>query len=253
LQENLAAMKVIGIILVRSNSKRLPEKCFLSFGKFTVLEHIIRRCIYYKIKPIICTSASKQDNQIIKLAKKLNVLYFRGSEKNKILRINDCCQKFNIKYFHTIDADDPFFCGITVKKSIDRLKNGNFDIIEPTLSSSKGSALVGYSVKSSAFYFLSKTISKNVNTEMMWSFFKKIKSLRIERLKETYPVIKARLTLDYYEDYIFLETVRLLLGNFASRFSIYRLLKNNPQLSKINMFRNTQWRKNQKKIIAQKK
>jgi spore coat polysaccharide biosynthesis protein SpsF len=243
-------MKNIGIILVRSNSKRLPMKCFLSFGKFTILEHIIKRCIYYKIKPIICTSISKQDNQIVKVAKKLDVLYFRGSEKNKILRISDCCQKFNIRYFHTIDADDPFFCGIAVKRSILKLKNSNFDIIEPTLSSSKGSGLVGYSARSSVFHFLSEEISKNSDTEMMWGFFKKIKGLKIQRLKESYPVIKARLTLDYYEDYIFLETLRLLLGNFASRFSIYKLLEKNPTLIKINMFRNDQWSKNQKKKIA---
>ena len=244
-------MKNTGIILVRSNSKRLPKKCFLSFGKFTVLEHIIRRCFYYKINPIICTSVSKQDNAIVKLARRLNVLYFRGSEKNKILRISDCCKKFNIKFFHTIDADDPFFCGIAVNKSMKQLKNYNFDIIEPTLSSSKGSALVGYSVRSSIFHLLSKKIKKNSNTEMMWGFFKKIKKIKIKRLKELNPVIDARLTLDYYEDYIFLETLRLLLGNFASRCSMFRLLKKNPQLSKINMFRNLQWSKNQKKIVAQ--
>jgi spore coat polysaccharide biosynthesis protein SpsF (cytidylyltransferase family) len=244
-------MRHVGIILVRSDSKRLPEKCFLSFGKFTVLEHIIRRCFYYKINPIICTTTSKQDNKIAKLARRLNISHFRGSKKNKILRISACCKKFNIKFFHTIDADDPFFCGIAVKKSIKQLKNNNFDIIEPTFSSSKGSALVGYSVRSSIFHLLSKKIKKNTNTEMMWGFFKKIKKLKIKRLKEQRPVINARLTLDYYEDYIFLETLRLLLGNFASRLSIFKLLKNNPQLSKINMFRNAQWRKNQKNIIAQ--
>jgi spore coat polysaccharide biosynthesis protein SpsF (cytidylyltransferase family) len=244
-------MENTGIILVRSNSKRLPKKCFLSFGKFTVLEHVIRRCIYYKINPIICTTVSKQDNRIVKLAKKLNILYCRGSEKNKILRISNCCKKFNIKYFHTIDADDPFFCGKAVKKSMKKLIRGNFDIIEPTISSSKGSGLVGYSVKSLIFHLLSKKINKNTNTEMMWGFFKKIRGLKIERLKELHPVVKARLTLDYYEDYIFLETLRLLLGNFASRLSIFRLLKKNPQISKINMFRSSQWSKSQKKKISQ--
>ena len=67
-------MKYIGIILVRSNSKRLPKKCFLSFGKFTVLEHIVRRCFHYKIKPIICTTVARNDNEIIILARNLRFL-----------------------------------------------------------------------------------------------------------------------------------------------------------------------------------
>jgi spore coat polysaccharide biosynthesis protein SpsF (cytidylyltransferase family) len=243
-------MKYIGIILVRSNSKRLPKKCFLSFGKYTVLEHIVRRCLHYKITPIICTSVAQNDNEIIKLAKKLKIYYFRGSENNKILRISDCCKKFNINFFHTIDADDPFFCGVAVKKSLNEIKKNNLDIIEPTESSSAGSGLVGYSVKSSIFHLISKKIDKNTNTEMMWGFFKKINNLKIKRLKELPFAIKARLTLDYHEDYIFLETIRLLLGNFTTRKSIFYLLKKNYDLTKINMFRNKQWSKNQKKIIA---
>ena len=85
---------------------------------------------------------------------------------------------------------------------------------------------------------------------MMWGFFKKINNLEIKRLKELPFAIKARLTLDYHEDYIFLETIRLLLGNFATRKSISNLIKKNSDIVKINMFRNSQWIKNQKKIIA---
>ena len=66
----------IGIILVRSGSTRLNNKCFLKFGKVNVIEHIILRCKFYKIKPVICTSILKNDNKIIFLQKsiKLNIL-----------------------------------------------------------------------------------------------------------------------------------------------------------------------------------
>ena len=55
------------------------------------------------------------------------------------------------------------------------------------------------------------------------------------------------MTLDYYEDYIFLSVVRKLLGNNASRKNIYNLLKKMPEISKINFFRNSEWRINQEK------
>ena len=38
-----------GMITVRSQSTRLPKKCFLPFGDGNVLEHIIRRAKHFNI------------------------------------------------------------------------------------------------------------------------------------------------------------------------------------------------------------
>ena len=101
--------KIYGLISVRSNSKRLRKKCFLDFGGVNLLEHIILRCKYGGITPIVCTSNKDIDKKVIKVAKKLKVKFFKGPEKNKLLRWYLCCKKFKIKRFHTVDADDPFF------------------------------------------------------------------------------------------------------------------------------------------------
>jgi|TARA_B110000305_G_scaffold221175_1_gene263638 spore coat polysaccharide biosynthesis protein SpsF len=239
--------KIIGIILVRSDSKRLPNKCFLDFGEVTILHHIIKRCLHYKITPIICTTLLKSDDKVVNLAKRLNILYYRGSTKNKILRISNCCKKFKLEMFHTIDADDPFFCGKEIRRSIQYLNSLSLDIVRPTLVSSKGSALVGYSAKSNIFHKLSQKIYENTNTEMMWNFFKKLKNIKIKTLSKSKFDCNARLTLDYPEDYIFLESIRLILGNLTSRKNICNLLKKNPNLVKINYFRNIQWKNNQNK------
>ena len=54
------------------------------------------------------------------------------------------------------------------------------------------------------------------------------------------------MTLDYHEDYVLLEAVRLLAGNLASRAEIARLLARNPDLGRINAFRSAEWAANQK-------
>ena len=239
--------KIVGIILVRSNSKRLPNKCFLSFGKKNILEHIINRCKYYKISPIVCTSSLKEDNKISEISKRLNVPCYRGSLKNKILRLSNCCKKFKIEKFHTIDADDPFFCGREVKRSMKTLNSLFLDIVQPTKVSSRGSGLVGYSFRSSIIHELSKKIKKNNDTEIMWNFFYKIKGLKIKTLSKSKFDCNVRLTLDYPEDYIFLESLRLILGNLTSRKNICNLLKKNPDLIKINKFRSKEWAINQNK------
>ena len=57
-------MKYICFITVRSLSTRLKNKCFLDFGGVKVLEHIILRCIYGGLIPIVCTSENKADKKI---------------------------------------------------------------------------------------------------------------------------------------------------------------------------------------------
>ena len=57
--------------------------------------------------------------------------------------------------------------------------------------------------------------------------------------------ISARMTLDYHEDYIFLEAIRLILGNMASQEEIYQMLVNNTDLLSINSFRTEDWKNNQ--------
>ncbi len=46
--------------------------------------------------------------------------------------------------------------------------------------------------------------------------------------------------------YIMLNKIRSLVGNLASREQIHEILLNNPEISKINNFRNSQWLNNQR-------
>ena len=57
-----------GIITVRTKSKRLPNKCLKKFGKKTVIDHVIDRCIYYSIEPIVCTTTNTEDDYLLEVA-----------------------------------------------------------------------------------------------------------------------------------------------------------------------------------------
>jgi|TARA_B110000261_G_C12991094_1_gene320312 spore coat polysaccharide biosynthesis protein SpsF len=241
-----------GFITVRTSSSRLPNKCFLPFGeKCNVLEHIIRRTKYYNIDPIICTSTDPSDDPIEKLAIKEGVKYFRGSLINKLQRWADCATEFNLEAFHTVDADDPFFDGDEIRRSFNLLLTENLDLVSPTIESSAGNASVGYSIKTDTVTRSLKGLESNTDTEMMWFYLDKLENLK----KKVLPSIsnnnlKLRLTLDYVEDYWLLESTRRLVGNLASREDIETLFLKNPDLYKINWFRNTEWKlaQNSKKI-----
>ena len=64
-----------------------------------------------------------------------------------------------------------------------------------------------------------------------------------------YQLKKIRLTLDYIEDYNILTLIRKNLGNYASRERINKFLKKNQRIININYFRNSDWKKKQKKQL----
>jgi len=245
--------QINGFITVRSSSSRLAKKCFLDFLGISVLEHIILRCKFGGINPIICTTINKEDDKIIETAKKLNIRFFRGPENNKILRWMLCCNKFKIKKFHTIDADDLFFDWNAVKESMKNLHINRKDIILPSLVSRSGGASEGYSISieclEKIFLLYPFLKGNNCNTELIEPFLK-TKEFKIETFKGmSYEIKKARLTLDYQEDYKFFQRVGMYNGNFNNRKNINFFLKKNSNLLRINFYKNLAWEKKQNQFI----
>ena len=235
-------VKVTGFITVRTSSTRLPKKCLLPFGESTVLNHIIRRAVSYDIEPIVCTSTSKEDDVIEEIANKEGVKCYRGSLDNKLQRWLDCAIHYDVDMFHTIDADDPFFDGDEMKSSMRMLQEEKLDMVEPTETSSAGSASVGYSLTTDIVKKTCNGLDKDTDTEMMWYYMEKVPDLKTKILPVTREnITKMRLTLDYEEDYWLLESVRRILGNLASRDEVEKLFLSNPDMYKINWFRNEEW------------
>jgi spore coat polysaccharide biosynthesis protein SpsF len=240
----MSFVKIPGIITVRTSSNRLPQKCLLPFGEINIIEHIIKRAKFYNIEPIICTSSDQSDDIIELIAINQGVKYFRGSLNNKLKRWFDCAKFFNLEYFHTVDADDPFFDGELMHLSISKLLELNCDIVNPTQSSSAGAASVGYSLKTSIIEKALIGTSDKTDTEMMWFYIDKVKGVNKYTLEEPEELSKLnlRLTLDYQEDYWLLSSIQRILGNLATRDEILNLFNNNPDFTLINWFRNIEWK-----------
>ena len=235
-------MNVSGFITVRTTSSRLPQKCLLPFGEWNVIEHIIHRTKYFQLDPIICTSTDPSDDILEEIAQNEGVKVFRGSMINKLKRWYDCCKHFNIDTFHTVDADDPFFDGNLMKQSMMLLEEG-YDVVCPTESSSAGNASVGYSLTKEIIRKALELVDEDADTEMMWHYIDKVKGHKKIVLPDIDPNRPlARLTLDYEEDYWLLHTVQRVVGSLADRGSVDKLFLDNPDLYKVNWFRNLEWK-----------
>ena len=237
-------MEIPALITVRTSSTRLPKKCLLPFGDGNVLEHVIRRAKHFRLSPIICTTNESADDVLEQIAFKEDVPCFRGSVTHKLKRWLDCCNAFALTSFHSVDADDPFFDGELVKKSMQILIKG-FDVVAPTVSSSNGGASVGYSLTKDIISRACE-ITESDDTEMMWYYLEKVPGLKKTTLpEESDHSIRVRLTLDYEEDYWLARSVQRILGSLAPRREIDRLFRRNPDLYRLNWFRNSEWRSRQ--------
>ena len=120
-------------------------------------------------------------------------------------------------------------------------------MVVPTQTSSSGGAIMGYSLARNIVNEAVSLTKTNEDTEMMWYWLDKVKGVKKITLPEINKnPIKARLTLDYEEDYWLLCSMVNILGNTASRKEVENFLKANPDFYKINWFRNQEWADGQK-------
>jgi spore coat polysaccharide biosynthesis protein SpsF (cytidylyltransferase family) len=236
-------MKPYGFVTVRVASSRLKKKCLLPFGEGNVLEHVIRRAVFFGFQPVVCTTDQKEDTIIEEIAQKEKVLCFRGSSKDKLKRWLDACDAFHIDAFHTIDADDPFFDGELDQTSFQLLQKKDYDVIYPPKNLYVGS--VGFSLKTDLIR-KACALKTSDDTEMMWYYLEKVP--KIKKMELPVNDVRAtdiRLTLDYEEDYWMLLTVLRILGPHATRKEIEDLFVRNPDMYKMNWFRNEAWKQGQ--------
>lgn len=236
----MSQSKPFALVTVRVDSSRLNRKCLLEFGDGNVLEHVLRRSKWARFTPVVCTTEESADDVVQDIARSEGCLCFRGSVKDKLHRWLKACTEFGIEYFHTIDADDPFFDGELCHCSIELLCNGNYDLVYPSTKTYLAS--MGYSLTSELVKKACE-IKVSEDTEMMWYHIEKVPGLKATELPVDDAVIRdVRLTLDYEEDYWLLRTVLRILGPRAERKDIERLFLQNPQLYLINWFRNEDWK-----------
>jgi 3-deoxy-D-manno-octulosonate cytidylyltransferase len=128
--------KVIALIPVRLNSRRLPAKALLPIHKLPLIIHVYRRTLLSKLvdDAIICCD----DEKIAKVAKKYNakVLLTSKHHINGTERICEAYKKISKKYQLIVDVqgDEPLVSPIHIDKVINyHLKNRDLDIVLPNL------------------------------------------------------------------------------------------------------------------------
>lgn len=243
-------MMNLALLTVRVASTRLPEKCFLPLGGTSVLEFVHRRAELGGLYPVVCTSVEKSDDKIMEYCEAQNMRVFRGPLEDKLKRWYLCARKYNSDVFHTIDVDDPLFDPEQVKQSIKMCEEQSLDAVFPSVISASGGASMGYTINVKALGMLLQQIPASEINEMVDVALAKYFNPNKIRIypAESNEIAKTRITLDYAEDYAFISSLIRILGDNPTRKEISELLSRNPDMYKINWFRNEDWAQKQSKL-----
>jgi len=239
-------------ITVRTASTRLPKKCLLEVSGRKMIVHLIERLKRSKRAEIIvlCTTESKNDDMLCDIAKDNGILFFRGSEEDKLVRWLGAAQKYDVEFFVTADGDDIFCEPELIDLAFTQYEDTRADFIEGK------DVICGsftYAIKVEALEKVCE-IKDADDTEMMWVYFTDTGIFKTEELKNVPQIFKRpeiRMTLDYEDDYKFFKTIMEHFisenkGDFNLR-DVVAFLDKNPQVIKINQYLQERFLANQKR------
>jgi len=239
-------------ITVRGDSTRLPNKALLPILDKPTIEMVILRAKNVKNVDaiVVCTTERATDDDIVRIAEKCGVLFYRGSLDDKLDRWHGAAKQFGVDYFVTMDGDDLLCDPELVSMGIEQIKSDGTDFIEAPPGLICGSFT--YAIRTTALERVCD-IKGTSDTEMMWVFFKDTGIFKVDTLKVTDSVFYTpgiRLTLDYEEDFALFKKIFEYFNCTENELPLKEIvpyLIKHPELPKLNALRHNDWAANQQK------
>lgn len=227
---------------VRMGSARLPAKCFLPLSTGdSVLQHTIKRAQWYGFDPVVCSPTCDKEliNDHLRL---MTVKTYFGPLENKLKRWYLAAKHFNFSTFHAVDVDDPYYCHLQIRKNYSRIHEENDKTVFPSEYSDMGGATDGYS-------FNVKNLQKysEMDDSSDTSYVPKwiAPEDRLYNQDPEYETPPTRLTLDYYEDYIYLYNLSKTFGFSSNRSEVQSYLNHKNLFDNLHL--NERWKLRQLK------
>lgn len=233
-------------IPIRLSSERLPRKILKLVDRKPILHHMLDRImksnfINSKKNIVICTTNEKVDDILEKKVKNYGASVFRGSKNDLIKRFYDANKIFKFNQILLIDGDDPLIFPEHLDKVMRELKISKYECVYTS------DLPFGLNVKSISSYALKKVYNNYLSTKndtgfgLYFTNSKILKSKKINNFKFNNLLSKARLTMDYIEDF---KLIKNIIQNFYYKsncdYSFKKFEKyivGNHKILNINLFR----------------
>lgn len=231
----------------RMGSTRLPGKVLMKICNKTIVELTVERLRQVKNidKIILVTSASKENDVLVKEAKKLNIDYFRGSEENLLDRFYNATLKFKPDNIIRITCDCPLIDPFLIKKGLDVYIKTKCDVVDNKHAESLYPHGSDFEIFKASLIKDMWRQKKRELSDKMFSLLSvgptedilRDKKNIIKKMHNKKNLAHIRLTLDYKED---LELIKIIYKNFYkdkhnfSMNDVLKFIEDNPTLLNIN-------------------
>lgn len=239
-------MKISVIIQARIGSTRLPSKVLMKLEDKTILEHIVNRVKLSKYVNdiIIATTVNTEDEKIVKLAEKINVKYFRGSEEDVLGRYYHAAKQFESEIVVRITSDCPLVDYEILDKMlivfIEKYNKGNIDFLSNT-DVVEATFPRGFDIEIFTFKALEKTFleaNKKYQREHVTPYiYENPDKFKLHGFANDVNNSNYRLTVDTIEDFNVIKFIYSKCYSENKYFNlkdVLQLLRSYPEITDIN-------------------
>lgn len=237
--------KIVIIVQARMASSRLPGKVMLPILGKSLLARMIERLqmIQHKADIIIATSENQEDDVIVNEALAMNIPYYRGSLGNVLDRHYQAAKLFKADVVLKIPSDcpliDPRIVDYTLEYFFDN--RGKYDYVSnlhpATYPDGNDVEIMTMACLRQAWENAGRPLELEHTTPYIWE-----NPLIFSVGNVTWPTgmdfsMSHRFTIDYPEDYYFIERVFSELYPICNQFScqdILNLLNRKPEIYQLN-------------------
>jgi spore coat polysaccharide biosynthesis protein SpsF len=231
---------VIAFIQARVSSSRLPGKVLMPILAKPMLQHQIERVQLSRMidKLVVVTSTEPSDDQLIKLLKKINVEFYRGSIDNVLDRFYQAACYFQAKHIVRLTGDCPVIDAKVIDDAINFHLKGGFDYtsntLEPTFPDGLDVEVLQFSTLENAW----KNAKLQSELEHVTSYIYKHPELfSLGNFKCDKDLSGFRWTVDEMDDFKKIFEIYQALYPQNQNFSlsdILNLFKKNPEIRLLN-------------------
>lgn len=246
MRNTLISSKMLFLIQARSGSTRLPKKVLIPFFNDQSILDIILTNLTSKVanaQIVVLTTVNADDFNIVKIAEKHGVRWYRGDEKNVLSRFYNVLSESSSEYFFRICADNPF---LNVDLMLNMLEYANkVDYISymtkegvPGVLSSHG--IYAELIRSSAFLKMAIHSTDVKTKEHVTPQFYQSSNYNVTWLTNEEVNFKSfyRLTVDTKNDFDLSKNLYKSLENRQSLKELSTIIENTPSIQRIMLNEN---------------
>ena len=243
------------------SSSRLPGKVMLPLAGNPLILRMYERVAFSKYagKIVIAVTTDESDNELALLCQKNHLEVFRGSALDLLDRHFKAAKKFDAEAVIKIPSDCPLIDPDIIDKVILYYINNSdkFDYVSnlhpPSYPDGNDVEIMNYKTLEYAWINAKKDFEREHTTPFMWENPDKFRIGNVLWETGLEFSMTHRLTIDYKEDYEFINRVYDELYKQNPRFGlndILLLLRQKPEIKKINeMYAGVNWYRNHLKEL----